>query len=379
MSAAVLPTPRLAAVSDEDGAVRVELSGAWNLAALQRTLPELKLALGRYAADPRVHWDLRKVTLLDNTGAVVLWRAWGRKVHDHLLLKPEHEPLFRSLRITEEAETPVHRWTPGRALRDLGQQALFYVGHIVGVVVLLGRIVLDLVYVVRDPQRIPWREISANVYRTGAEALGITALVAFLIGVTLAYLSANQLKMFGADVFILNILGIAIVRELGPMLAAILVAGRSGSAMTAQLGVMRVTEELDAMAVMGIPYTIRLVLPKIIALAITMPLLTLWTNAIALVGGMICAQIELGISFQYFVSTLPHAVPVENLFIGIGKAVVFGMLIALVACHFGLRIEPNTESLGAGTTRSVVTSITVVILVDAVFAITFKDMGLQIS
>ena len=205
VSAVVLPVPRLAAVSDEDGAVRVELSGAWNLAALQRTLPELKFALGRYAADSRVHWDLRKVTLLDNTGAVVLWRAWGRKVHDHLLLKPEHEPLFRSLRITEEAEPPVYRWTPGRALHDLGRQALFYVGHIVGVVALLGRIVLDLVYVVRDPQRIPWREISANVYRTGAEALGITALVAFLIGVTLAYLSANQLKMFGADVFILNI------------------------------------------------------------------------------------------------------------------------------------------------------------------------------
>ena len=159
----------------------------------------------------------------------------------------------------------------------------------------------------------------------------------------------------------------------------LVVAGRSGSAITAQLGVMRVTEELDALAVMGIPYTVRLILPKVIALAITVPLLVLWTSSIALVGGAFSAKLQLGMSMSQFILGLPAAVPVVNLWLAIGKGAVFGALIALVACHFGLRIEPNTESLGAGTTRSVVTAITVVILADAVFAIIYADVGIVLT
>jgi phospholipid/cholesterol/gamma-HCH transport system permease protein len=182
--------------------------------------------------------------------------------------------------------------------------------------------------------------------------------------------------MFGADVFIVNILGMAVIRELGPVLAAILVAGRSGSSITAQIGVMRVTEELDAMLVMGIPHGFRLVMPRVIALAIAMPLLVLWTDALALLGGMVSAKLSLGLSISYFFNSLPDAVSLPNLWLGVGKGTVFGALIALTACHFGLRIEPNTASLGEGTTSSVVTAITVVIMADAVFAILFKDVGI---
>jgi len=193
--------------------------------------------------------------------------------------------------------------------------------------------------------------------------------------VVLSYLSAQQLKAYGAGIFIVNLLGISVIRELGPVLAAILVAGRSGSAMTAQLGVMRVTDEIDALAVMGIPSTLRLVLPRVVALAISLPLIVLWTNAIALLGGMVAARYEIDISLTYFVAALPDAVPVANLWLGLAKGVVFGMLIALLACHFGLRIEPNTESLGIGTTNSVVAAITTVILVDAIFAVLFSSVG----
>jgi phospholipid/cholesterol/gamma-HCH transport system permease protein len=168
---------------------------------------------------------------------------------------------------------------------------------------------------------------------------------------------------------------VAIVRELGPVLAAILVAGRSGSAMTAQIGVMRVTEELDALAVMGIPHTLRLVLPKTIALAVAMPLLIVWTDAIALVGGMVCAQFQLGIDWRYFLANLPPAVPISNLYLGLAKGMVFGIFIALTACHFGLKVKPNTESLGEGTTNSVVTAITLVIVIDAIFAVLFRNVG----
>jgi phospholipid/cholesterol/gamma-HCH transport system permease protein len=254
---------------------------------------------------------------------------------------------------------------------------LSLLGHLATIFMVLGQVMIDAGYLAGRPGRIPWREISANIYRTGAQALGITALVGFLVGVVLSYLSAQQLKLFGADVFNINILGISVVRELGPVLAAILVAGRSGSAITAQLGVMRVTQELDAMAVMGIPHTSRLILPRMLALAVSMPLIVLWTSSIALIGGMVSANAELGIGYMYFLSSMPEAVPIANLWLGLGKGIVFGFLIALVSCHFGLRIEPNTESLGVGTTNSVVTAITVVIIVDALFAVMFKDVGIN--
>ena len=159
------------------------------------------------------------------------------------------------------------------------------------------------------------------------------------------------------------------------LLVAVLVAGRSGSAMTAQLGVMRVTEEIDALATMGISRHVRLVLPKVVALFLAMPLLTLWCSAVAIVGGMVSAWLQLGIGFEYFLQALPRAVPFPNLVIGLSKGAAFGALIALVACHFGLRVKPNTESLAAHTTASVVTAITLVILTDAVFAIATRSIG----
>ena len=213
------------------------------------------------------------------------------------------------------------------------------------------------------------------MYRAGALALPITALVGFLVGVTLSYLTSRQLKAYGADVFIVNILGIGVWRELGPMLAAILIAGRSGSAMTAQLGVMRVTQELDALSVMGISHTARLVLPKVLALALAMPLVTVWTCLVMLAGGMLAARAELGIDPLQFLRALPGSVPASNLALGLGKSVGFGALIAFVACHFGLRVKPDTESLAAGTTASVVSSITAVIMLDALVAVLFSDVG----
>ena len=263
-------------------------------------------------------------------------------------------------------------------VRGLGARMLHTREHLLGMVQLIGQILIDSLALIRHPLRGPWREISASVFRVGTQALGITALVGFLIGVVLSYLSAEQLKAFGANIFIINLLGMGIIRELGPVIAAVLVAGRSGSAITAQLGVMRVTEELDALSVMGIPHTVRLILPKIVALAIAMPLLILWTSGIALIGGAIAANTQLGISMHSFMTGLPGAVPTVNIWLAMGKGVVFGGLIALVACHFGLRVQPNTESLGIGTTNSVVTSITVVIIADAIFAVIFSDVGISL-
>lgn len=366
--------PDLEVRRDAEGRSRIVLRGVWNLRALEPVLPALQARLTQYGRS--AHWDLSRVSAMDHAGALLLWRAWGRRMADAVELRPEQAPLFEHLELPSSAKLPRRRRVWSGPAVALGRTMLSFADHIAGALLLLGQVSLDVLHLMRHPARMPWREISANLYRTGAQALGITALVGFLVGVVLSYLSAQQLRSFGADVFIVNLLGIAVIRELGPVLAAILVAGRSGSAMTAQIGVMRVTEELDALAVMGIPHTLRLVLPKIIALALAMPLLILWTNAVALAGGMLSAQVQLGMDYRHFISSLPDAVPIANLWLGLGKGVVFGILIALLACHFGLRIKPNTESLGMGTTNSVVTAITVVIIVDAVFAIMFSDIGI---
>jgi phospholipid/cholesterol/gamma-HCH transport system permease protein len=261
-------------------------------------------------------------------------------------------------------------------VRGIGRGVFVGLEHGLGLLRMLGTFMGDCGRLLMRPSRGPWREISAQVYRVGAQALGITALVGFLIGIVLSYLSAQQLAVFGVGQFIVKLLGVATVRELGPILAAILVAGRSGSSITAQIGVMRVTQELDAMEVMGISHGQRLILPRVIALAIAMPLLVLWTDAIALIGGMIAAKLQLGLTMQWFFGQLPDAIGIKNYWISVIKGITFGIWIALVACHFGLRIKPNTESLGRGTTASVVTAITGVILIDALYAILFNEMGI---
>ncbi len=356
-------------------------SGRWNVHTLSHDLSRvevraLRAALADHARTPNLTWDLTGIEALDHAGALMFWRACGSQRPARFTLRPEHEPLFVNLTRADpfpQGDAVLTWRTPFEAV---GRGSLLFAEHLSGFVRLLGQVVLDAGRFARAPLAGPWREISANLYRSGAQALGITALVGFLIGIVLSYLSAKQLKQFGADIFIVDLLGVAIIRELGPVLAAILVAGRSGSAMTAALGVMRVTEELDALAVMGIPPGFRLILPKVVALAIAMPLLILWTDAISLLGGMVAAYIQLDLSLSYFFNALPGAVKIANLWLGLGKGVVFGILIALVSCHFGLRIEPNTESLGQGVTSSVVASITVVIIADSIFAVAFSNVGI---
>jgi len=358
-----------------DGARVVHLSGAWDIRALQSRAAALQSAL-RDAGPAQVSlWDLTQIQRFDHIGAMLVWRTWGRCRPSRLQLKREHEIFFGACESAEAvASSPA---APDRfpLLLALGRGVWAVSGHVLEMLQLFGQLLIDAATVVRQPLLRPWREFSAAIYKIGAQALGITALVGFLIGVVLSYLSAEQLRLVGADVFIVNILGIGIVRELGPVVCSILVAGRSGSAITAQLGVMRVTEELDALSVMGISNTLRLILPKMAAIAVALPLLVLWTSGVALVGGAVSAKAELGMSFFQFFSALPAAVPEVNLWLGVGKGVVFGVLIALIACHFGLRIQPNTESLAAGTTRSVVTSITAVIVADAIIAVIFSDVG----
>ena len=355
----------------------VVANGAWlvHALALPGAVARLDAFLAKLPERTGVDWNLTAISALDHIGAQWLWLAWGRQRPAKLQLLPQHEAFFARLQQVGEQHLPQVDKPRRLSISALGRRTQEFTGHVIGFVGLIGQVVLDLGRFARDPLRGPWREISATVFHTGYQALGITALVGLLIGVVLSYLSAQQLHTFGGDIYLVNILGMSIIRELGPLLAAILVAGRSGSSIAAQLGVMRVNEELDAMQVMGLQHGFRLMLPKVLALAVSMPLLVIWTDAMALLGGMLAANIELGLSPIYFINKLPEAVPLANYLIGLTKGLVFGSLIALVACHFGFRIKANTESLGAGTTSAVVTAITIVILADAVFAIVFNGVG----
>ena len=363
----------------EAGRPLVRLRGDWTLAGMSRAGPALESSLRALEAHGELDWNCLEIAALDSAGAVRLWRAWGRAFPPMLAVSPDHVRILERIAALP-ALPPLCRERPDLAERlvRLGS-AVFAAGRAAGdFIALLGQLGLDCVYLAGHGADIPWKEISANLYKSGVRAMPVTAVVGFLIGVVLSYLSALQLRLFGADVFIVNILGMGVVRELGPVLTALLVAGRSGSAMTAQLGVMRVTEEVDALATMGVSRSLRLIFPKVAALAVAMPLLVLWTSAMAIICGMLAAWIQLDMSYQYFLQALPKAVPVANLWIAQGKGVAFGIAVALVACHFGLRVRPNTESLSANTTASVVIAITAVILLDSVFAITTRNLGLPL-
>jgi phospholipid/cholesterol/gamma-HCH transport system permease protein len=367
------PTPRIEQQPAPDGA-RLLTLGQWTAAQFARPRLLRSLRAGVPAATGGL-WDLSGAEQLDHVGAQWLWDQWGRQWPERLEASPaQRAVLERVARFTVPPPARGRR-TLRAAWLAFGAAVLRGVDHVKEFMVLIGNLALNLVRLAKAPHEGPWRDFSGHLYRIGGTAMPITALVGFLIGVVLAYLTAQQLKQFGADAYIVNILGIGVIRELGPMLAAILIAGRSGSSITAQIGAMRVTDELDAMSVMGISHSYRLVMPRAMALAIAMPLISVWTTVCGLLGGMAAADLSLGITPSYFINALPEAVEIGNLGIAVSKSVVFGILIAVVGCHFGLRVKPNTQSLGEGTTSSVVTAITVVILVDALFAVVFKDVG----
>ncbi|NOT83367.1 MAG: ABC transporter permease [Methylococcaceae bacterium] len=367
--------PSLEILQPANGQACATLSGNWTLSQLT-TAPELQAKIKSVATDKTLQWNMNALAMLDNASALMLWQAWGEQIPAGLLIRPEHQKLFDRWQAQQLPKTPPPNAAISRFLDALQTTLKSFYEQVLALLTLLGQLALDIGYLIVHPTEIPWAEISGTIYESGVRALGITALVGFLIGIVLSYLSALQLKIFGAEIYIIDILGLSIIRELGPLLAAILVAGRSGSAMTAQIGIMRVTEELDALSAMGIAHSMRLILPKVTALTISMPLLSIWTSTTALIGGMYSAQTTLDISYQQFFLKLPDVVPIANVFIGLGKSAVFGLMIALIACHFGFRIKPNTESLGNETTNSVVVAITVVIMIDAIFAILFMGVGM---
>jgi len=355
--------------------VRVRATGEWTFNGLKERRLELTQRLAELERQPaeRIAWDLTAMDELDDTGAV--WLSNALRQARHIEVAPRHRDILNQIKQGLQAPVEPARFDPLAGVVWTGDAVAGAAEHLRDGIILLGQLTLDLAGMLRRPREFPLREFSAGIYRSGVTALPVTMLVGFLIGMVLTYLSALQLKRYGADLLVINIVGVGVLRELGPMLASIISAGRSGSAVTAQLGVMRVTEEIEALSVMGISVTSRLVLPRVLALAVALPLVTFCTDIAALGGAMVVSHFSLGISPGAFLQALPRAVDVVNLWIGIGKSAAFGFAVAFVACHYGLRVLPNTESLAVGVTRSVVASITGVIILDAAFAMMLRNVG----
>jgi phospholipid/cholesterol/gamma-HCH transport system permease protein len=240
----------------------------------------------------------------------------------------------------------------------------------------VGEAAVALAAWLRHPARIRWRPILYNIRTAGFDALPIVGLLSFLLGTVIAYQAATLLRKYGADLFVADLVGLSMLREFAPLITAIIIAGRSGSAYAAQIGTMSVTEEIDAMRTVGMVPMEVLVLPKIIALVIALPLLTFFADLTGVYGGMLMARAQFGLGFDIFLERLAASVDATSYLIGIGKAPVFAGIIAVVGCFQGLRTRGGADAVGRQTTRSVVQSIFLVIVADSLFSIAFSFLGL---
>jgi phospholipid/cholesterol/gamma-HCH transport system permease protein len=227
-----------------------------------------------------------------------------------------------------------------------------------------------------NPKDIRFKETVYHIHQSGFNALVIIGMTSFLVGMVISYQGSVQLAKFGADIFIVDTVAISITRELGPMITAIVIAGRSGSAYTAEIGAMKITEEIAAMRTMGFdPYTF-LVLPRVFALMVALPLLIFFADIIGILGGMVASKMQLGISMTQFADRVYEVLEVKHYLLGMMKGPVFAFLIASVGCFRGFQVSYNTESVGLHTTKSVVNGIFLVIAFDALFSVIFTELGL---
>lgn len=240
----------------------------------------------------------------------------------------------------------------------------------------IGEIFIYFLRSIAAPSRIRWKTFLSDLQSAGINALPIIGLLIFLVGVVVAYQGGIQLQAYGANILIVELTTLSIVRELAPLMAAIIIAGRTGSAFTAQIGTMQVTEEIDALRTLGIPPIDQLVLPKIFALVLTLPLLTVFADILGVLGSMVMAQALLKVEFREFIGRIPEVVTLTSFLIGVGKAPIFAAIIATVGCYQGFHVSGGAESVGKKTTASVVQAIFFVIIVDATLSIFFSWIGI---
>lgn len=264
----------------------------------------------------------------------------------------------------------------GNWIVNVGETSITFTRDAISFVEFVGDLLIKTLALVGRPTSMRWRDFPFQFLHTGVYALPIVVLIVFLIGLITGYQGALQLQQFGADIYIANLVGISIARELSPLMTAILVAGRSGSAFAAEIGTMKVSEEVDALSSMGYDPIRFLVLPRVFAVMVAMPFLTLIADLAGVVGGLFAAITTLDISITGYMNQLQISLDYYDVFTGIGKSIVFGYLISAIGCFRGLQVRGGAESVGKFTTASVVTGVFLIILTDAVFTFLFQAVGI---
>ncbi len=354
-------------------------SGPWTvleLAGVEQAFQNLRVP-GRGA----VRVELSTVTGLDSAGALLLYDLCCRLERDGRRvslsgMNPAAEALFALIGRHAPPPHPVRHGRAQGGLEGLGRQGVGLLVQGAGFMSFVGQTAVTASAVLAGPRRARWAPFWTNLAASGYRALPIVGLLAFLLGVVIAYQGGVQLQLYGANMYIADLVGLAMLRELAPLIAAVIVAGRTGSAYTAEIGTMKVNEEIDALRTMGIDPIEQLVLPKLAALVVTLPLLTVWADMMGLFGGIVISNAVLGISPAVFMERVGESVSLSSYLIGIGKAPVFAAIIAGVGCFQGFRVADSAESVGRQTTVSVVQAIFLVIVVDALFSILFSETGL---
>jgi len=349
------------------------LSGSWRINRIESLTRDMsRVEIGSVS---EVEVDGGDLGQIDTAGAMVLLSGLkGRSVKlknftkDQLSLvslvqdrldKPVPRKKSRELGLIERiGRGTVHVWEKSRELLSFVGQCFSFFWE-----------------AVKKPKLFRGKEIIGQLELVLVDAVPVVILVTFLIGVVLAYLFASQIQQYGANIFIVDSVGLSICRELSPILVAIVMAGRSGSAFTAQIGTMKLNEEVDALSTLGLSPMHALVLPRILALTIAMPLLVILGDIVGVAGGMMVADFQLGISSRTFLDRLQIVLPVQSFCIGLIKAPIFAVFIGIIGCRMGLVVENSARSVGINTTSTVVQSIVSVILINAAFAILYVQLG----
>ena len=365
-----------------DDRLQVTAGGRWDIkfaAQLDRSLRAIEPADGATS----VTVDLGGVEALDTSGAWLLRRTMdafrSRGLEVALAnARPAFEALLDDVG-RSDPHVPIENPMPHKLIEianRVGKTSFEIANGARDLIGFFGLLLIKSVGVILRPTRLRFTSTVYHMEQVGLNAVPIVALLSFLIGVVLAYQGAEQLRQFGAELFVVNLLGISILRELGILITAIIIAGRSGSSFTAQIGTMKVNQEVDAMQTIGIDPIEILVLPRVAALVLTLPLLAFLSDIVGLAGGAIMSYFTLDISFGQFVKQLQGAVGLKHFWIGLVKAPVFAFAIAMIGCYEGLKVTGSAESVGQMTTKSVVESIFLVIVLDAIFSIIFVNLGL---
>ena len=371
-AASPLTGPRLVITRDAD---RIELAGS--LDAL--TVSEAKSKLNRAPTSGSRIIDVAGLTELDTAGALLLC-AWQDKGDTLAGLRADHNRLVTLIAGLDRAPPPVAKKKSLRALRefvtDIGRAGAETLKDLVDFIDFTGRTAASIGHLILHPGKLRLSAIAHHIVETGVKALPIVGLLAVMISVVLAYQGVAQLRPYGGQDLTIDLVAVSVLREMAVLITAILVAGRSGAAFAAEIGVMQSSEEIDALKVMGLDPMQLLVAPRLIALLITLPLLTFFADVLGLIGGAVISNSLLDVSLAQYLPKVRAAVDRGDLFVGLIKAPVFAVVITITGCMHGLRVKGSAESVGIETTRAVVKSIFLVIVLDALFSILFEKVGI---